>query len=106
MREIAVSILEGLGYQVIQAKDGPDALARLQEAPGVNLLFTDMIMPGGMTGRELAEQAKGRHPGLKVLYTSGYTDDALVSADKGVRLVRKPYDNTVLANEIKLALAS
>ena len=106
VREIAVSILEGLGYQVIQAKDGPDALARLQEAPGVNLLFTDMIMPGGMTGRELAEQAKGRHPGLKVLYTSGYTDDALVSADKGVRLVRKPYDNTVLANEIKLALAS
>jgi CheY-like chemotaxis protein len=91
---------------VIQAKDGPDALARLQEVPGVNLLFTDMIMPGGMTGHELAEQAKGRHPGLKVLYTSGYTDDALMSAGNGVRLVRKPYDNAVLANEIKLALAS
>ena len=106
VREIAVSILNDLGYRVIEAKDGPDALAKLKEQPGVDLLFTDMIMPGGMTGHELAEQAKDQWPGLKVLYTSGYTDDALASAGKDIRLVRKPYDDTVLAKEIKEALCA
>lgn len=106
VREIAVSIMKGMGYRVIETKNGPDALAKLMENPGIDLHFTDMIMPGGMTGHQLAERAKVQRPGLKVLYTSGYTDDALDSAGCNIRLVRKPYDDGVLVNEIKEALSA
>ena len=105
VRRIAVSILEDLGYQVIQAESGPDALAKLEAQPSVDLLFTDMIMPGGMTGYELAQEAKQRRSGLKVLYTSGYADDALGSASDEIRLVRKPYEDGGLAREVKAVLA-
>jgi CheY-like chemotaxis protein len=101
-----VTALESFGYTVLQAANGPAAMEIVRARDNVDLLFTDMIMPGGMTGHELAEQAKDQWPGLKVLYTSGYTDDALASAGKDIRLVRKPYDDTVLAKEIKEALCA
>ncbi len=108
VRAIAVAILEDLGYRVAEAPDGPNALAMLEEQPDIDLLFTDMIMPGGMTGHELATMAKRRRPDLKVLYTSGYTDDALESVPPepghGLALLRKPYEDASLAEMVRQAL--
>jgi CheY-like chemotaxis protein len=75
----------------------------------IDLLFTDVIMPGGMNGRQLAVEALKRKPGLKVLYTSGYTEDAIVHhgrLDEGVLLLAKPYRRSDLARLIRTALAA
>ena len=72
-----------------------------------DLLFTDVILPNGMTGRQLAEEVGKRRPGLKVLYTSGYTDNAIVHQgrlDPGVLLLSKPYRKSQLAKMIRQAL--
>ena len=72
-----------------------------------DLLFTDIILPGGMTGRQLADEAALRRPGMKVLYTSGYTDNAIVHQgrlDPGVLLLSKPYRKSKLADMIRRAL--
>jgi CheY-like chemotaxis protein len=73
-----------------------------------DLLFTDVIMPGGMTGRQLADTIAKRRPGLKVLYTSGYTDNAIVHhgrLDEGVLLLTKPYRKNQLAQMVRRALS-
>jgi CheY-like chemotaxis protein len=74
----------------------------------VDLLFTDVIMPGGMNGRQLADEARRRRPGLKVLFTSGYTENAIVHhgrLDPGVLLLPKPYRKSDLARMLRLALS-
>lgn len=68
--------LEMLGYTVLVARDGPEALKMTEQHKDIALLLTDIIMPGGMNGRELADAALKLHPGLKVLFTSGYTETA------------------------------
>lgn len=106
VRAHALRLLESLGYRVVSASDGPEALALLQKNVPCDLLFTDVIMPGGMTGPELAEAACALRPGLPVLYTSGYTDNAIVhggSEDVDINLLRKPYrkqDLVVKLNEV------
>jgi len=103
VRDTAVQILRGLGYAPIAAADGPAALAALDAAARVDLLFTDIVMPRGMSGRELAAEAQRRSPGLKVLYASGYTPNAIVHhgrLDDGVDLVQKPYTVNELARRI------
>src|SRR5690606_15521201 len=75
----------------------------------IDLLFTDVIMSGGMTGRELAAMAQRLRPKLKVLYTSGYTENAIVHQgrlDPGVQLLRKPYRRAELARKLRQALRS
>ena len=75
----------------------------------IDLLFTDVIMPGAMNGRHLVDEALKRRPGLKTLYTSGYTENAIVHhgrLDSGVLLLAKPYRKSELARMIRLALAS
>ena len=75
----------------------------------VDLLFTDIIMPGGLNGRQLATEAQKRRPGLKVLYTSGYTENAIVHhgrLDAGLLLLPKPYVSSNLARMIRIALTS
>ena len=72
-----------------------------------DLLFTDVIMPGGMNGRQLADQVARRRPGIKVLYTSGYTENAIVHhgrLDPGVALLNKPYRKKDLAEKLRLVL--
>jgi CheY-like chemotaxis protein len=72
-----------------------------------DLLFTDVVMPGGMTGRQLADEVTRRQPGSKILYTSGYTENAIVHhgrLDQGVMLLSKPYRKSELANTVRLAL--
>jgi FixJ family two-component response regulator len=84
-------------------KQRPQRMAHKSEP----LLFTDVIMPGGMSGRELAEKALKLRPGVKVLYTSGYTDNAIVHQgrlDPGVLLLTKPYRKSQLANMVRRAL--
>ncbi|RYH04696.1 MAG: response regulator, partial [Alphaproteobacteria bacterium] len=99
--------LESLGYAVVAAASGREALAILEERRDIDLLFTDIVMPGGMNGRELGEIAARRWPGLRVLYTSGYSGD-LLSRDgrliEGVQLLTKPYTKHELSTKIRQAL--
>jgi PAS domain S-box-containing protein len=106
VRKFGHDLLKSLGYSVIAASDGRAALALLRERTDVKLLFTDVVMPG-MGGHELAKQALAIHPGLKVLYTSGYTQDSMIhngKLDKGVHLLEKPYNKTALAAKIREVL--
>jgi len=99
--------LQTLGYKVTEAASGPEALAVLRAAPDVVLLFTDVMMPGGMNGRELYEHARAERPDLKVLYTSGYTRNAIVHhgrLDDGVELLSKPWRRNDLALRIRAVL--
>jgi len=109
VRDIAVTMLGDLGYQVLEAEDGPAALTVLKEHPDIDLLFTDVVMPKGMNGAELAIEAMKLEPALKVLYTSGYTDNALSYGEhlkEGVELLLKPYQQKVLAQKIRHVLDS
>ena len=104
VRAYTVECLRELGYRVLEAHDGPSALRLLerQQEP-VDLLFTDVVMPG-MTGSELADLAREQLPHLKVLYTSGYTRNAIVHGgrlDAGVEMISKPFTYAALAQKIR-----
>ena len=99
-----IAQLGSLGYRTLVASDGADALALVEQGAKFDLLFTDIIMPGGMNGKELAEAIRECRPGVRVLYTSGYTEDAIVHEghlDPGVALVRKPYRKSELSQKIR-----
>ena len=102
VRSYSVEALRELGYTVVHAPDGPAALALIDAGQAADLLFTDVIMPD-MTGRELAEAAVTRLPGLRVLYTSGYTGDA-IEPNGAVSILSKPFDVATLARRIRAAL--
>jgi PAS domain S-box-containing protein len=107
VRGYVTAQLESLGYKTLSAKDAKEALALIDGGAEFDLLFTDIIMPGGMNGRELADEASRRKPSLKVLFTSGYTEDAIVHhgrLDPGVLLLQKPYRKADLARMLRLAL--
>jgi len=94
VRDYASEVLEQLGYRVLAAGNANEALRLLTEEKRVDLLFTDVILPGAITGRVLADQAKDRRPGLPVLFTTGYTRNAIVHQgrlDPDVHLLNKPY---------------
>ncbi|PPQ21081.1 hybrid sensor histidine kinase/response regulator [Bradyrhizobium sp. AC87j1] len=103
-----IARLGSLGYRTLVAGDGASALVLVDQGAKFDLLFTDIIMPGGMNGRELADAVRLRRPGARVLYTSGYTDDAIVHEghlDPGVALLRKPYRKSELSQKIREVLA-
>jgi PAS domain S-box-containing protein len=107
VRRLVLRQLRDLGYEVIEAANGPQALTILDKGAAIDLLFTDVVMPGGMTGRQLAEAAKTRRPNLKTLFTSGYTEDSILrlgKLDPGVRLLSKPYRKHELATRIREVL--
>ncbi len=109
VRAYAVSCLESLGYRVIAAVDGQEALARLAQGERPDILFTDIVMPGGVSGWELVERAQRLLPNLKVLMTSGYAVETL--ADRGrlrpdLRVLDKPYRKAELARRLREALDS
>jgi signal transduction histidine kinase/ActR/RegA family two-component response regulator len=103
VREYCRSALEELGYCIIEARDGVEALRIVGSPQPIDLLFTDVVMPG-MTGRELATKALLKRPSLTVLYTTGYTRNAIVHQGKlnaGVELLSKPYTQQALARKIR-----
>jgi CheY-like chemotaxis protein len=101
--------LQGLGYKTLSAANGTEALAIADGGAAFDLLFTDVIMPGPFNGRQLAAEMMQRRPSLKVLFTSGYTENAIIHhgrLDSGVLLLAKPYRKLDLARMLRLALAS
>jgi signal transduction histidine kinase/CheY-like chemotaxis protein len=109
VREYVVTQISRFGYRTLAASNAAEGLAMISGAERIDLLFTDVIIPGGMNGRQLATEALKRRPGLKVLYTSGYTENAIVHhgrLDAGVLLLPKPYVSSDLARMIRTALAS
>lgn len=107
VRRLAGRILSRLGYDVLQSGTAADALDILAGSADVDLLFTDVVLPGGMSGVELADAALRRRPGLKVLYTSGYAPDRVLEkdhVDQGALLVRKPFQTEDLARIVRCAL--
>jgi PAS domain S-box-containing protein len=109
VRTYAVGQLERLGYQVEFAANGQEALELLKNDSSFDLLFTDVIMPGKINGPRLAALAREMDPDLKVLYTSGYTENAIIHhgrLDPGIILLSKPYRKSVLAQKVRQALQS
>jgi signal transduction histidine kinase/CheY-like chemotaxis protein len=107
VRDVAVTIFEDIGYQVVSATNGQEALAILDERPDIDLLFTDVVMPGGMTGVDLMKEARTRRPKLKVICTSGYAAEALNHSHDflhDVTVVQKPYSRDDLTRVINQAM--
>jgi PAS domain S-box-containing protein len=108
VRTYAINCLRSLGYQVIEAVDGRDALARITAGARADLLFTDVVMPGGVNGWELAESARHIQPDLKVLLTSGYALETLAERGRlptGAAILNKPYRKAELGRRVREALA-
>jgi PAS domain S-box-containing protein len=107
VRRVSVSRLKELGYHVLEADSGPAALDLLAEQRSVDLIFTDLVMPGGMTGSDLAREVRRRHPGMKILFTSGYAGEAIKqngALDEDAVILRKPYKKVDLARRIRSVL--
>jgi CheY-like chemotaxis protein len=104
VRATTVDNLRELRYRVIEAADGPGALAVLQREPRIDLMFTDIVLPGGMTGAQVAAQARSLRPDLRVLFTTGYARNAIVHQgrlDSGVHLLTKPFSFAELASKVR-----
>ena len=109
VREYVERLLSSLGYRVSSAMDGDQALTMLNQDVDIDLLFTDVIMPGSLKGPELADKAIELHPSLKILFTSGYTENALIHhgrVDQGIQLLQKPYSRVELAAKVRAVLDS
>ena len=103
VRRMSVSRLSDLGYRVLEAANGPAALTLIEAHPEIDLLFTDFVMPGGMTGGDLAREARKRRPDLKVLFTSGYAEPDLVrrGLSDGTVWLKKPYTAAEFARRLR-----
>jgi len=109
VRASVILRVESLGYTVVAAANGNDALAALRTNPGIDLLFTDIVMPGGMNGWELADLARQTRPGLPVLFSSGYAREALVEQGRAsveTTILTKPYRKAELAHRLREALTA
>ncbi len=108
VRQYVVTQIKSLGYTALEAANAAEALVIIDADKNIDLLFTDVIMPGSMNGRQLADEAARRRPDLKTLFTSGYTENAIVHhgrLDSGVLLLAKPYRKSELAKMLRTALA-
>jgi PAS domain S-box-containing protein len=107
VRDVTVSLLAELGYRVLKARDADSGLAIVESGVPIDLLFTDVVMPGRLKSRDLARKAKERLPMLGILFTSGYTENSIVHGgrlDPGVNLLSKPYTREALARKIRHAI--
>jgi len=109
VREHLRSALRALGYEVVAVENGPRAIERLRSEDVFDLLLTDVVMPGGLSGREVAEAARQLRPQLAVLFTSGYAESAIVHhgrLEPGVHLIAKPFHRAELARKVREALSA
>ena len=97
-------VLSGLGYQVLSATNAAEALVTLQADPGIDLLFTDVVMPGGVSGLSLARTARELRADLRVLLTSGFVGENRVIEGREFPLLDKPYETAVLAATLRKLL--
>jgi PAS domain S-box-containing protein len=107
VRTTVVEMLSDLGYRVLKAKDAQSALAIVESGVPIDILFTDVVMPGPLRSTELARKARERLPSIAVLFTSGYTDNAIVHSgrlDEGIELLSKPYTHEALARKVRYVL--
>jgi signal transduction histidine kinase/CheY-like chemotaxis protein len=105
--DFACHTLEDFGYSVLVAKDGPEAMTFLEDGARIDLLFTDVVMTKEMTGRQLADAARGKRPELPVLFTTGYSRNAIVHQDRldaNVNLLSKPYTQGELVQKVRSVL--
>jgi PAS domain S-box-containing protein len=108
VRMVVIDVLESLGYAAIEAGDGPSALRVLQSDARIDLLITDVGLPGGMNGRQMADAARQRRPELRVLFITGYAESAAIgdgSLGPGMHLLTKPFTMQSLASRIKSIIA-
>jgi CheY-like chemotaxis protein len=104
IRRFAREQLAELGYLILEASNAEEALERVRESPSIDLLFVDIVMPGGMNGKQLADLVRRQIPNVRVLYTSGYTSNAIIHQgrlDSGVHLLNKPYTRADLLRMIR-----
>ena len=109
VRDYSIGVFEELGFATLEAHDAESALNILDQQPRIDLLFTDIGLPGGVNGRVLADEARRRRPDIKVLFTTGYTRNAIVhngTLDSGVELVTKPFTIDLLARKVREMLPS
>ena len=109
LRTLVVVMLESLGYDVLETSTGKGALEILGRSSRVSLLLTDVVLPGGMSGRQIAEEADRRDPGLPILFMSGYSENAIIHQgrlDANVQLLQKPFRKADIAREVRKALDS
>ena len=107
VRSLAAALLDGLGYAVVEARDGDTALAALASGAAIDLLFTDVVLPGAMSGPQVAEEARRRNPNIKVLFMSGYPDKMPHHqdlSDDTVELLAKPFSKREMARRVRTAL--
>ena len=96
-----------LGYDTVEAADGKEALETMRRTPELGLLFTDVVLPGGLSGPDVAREAAKRVPGTKILFTSGYAETVLTrDGDMGdsVQLINKPFRKADLARKLRTLL--
>jgi signal transduction histidine kinase/DNA-binding response OmpR family regulator len=104
IRMLVVEQLEELGYTTVEAGDGVSALAALEEGPPIDLLITDVGLPNGLNGRQLADAARMRQPGLKILFITGYAENAVIGdsqLEPGMHLLTKPFEMDALADRVR-----
>ena len=107
VNRFACEALRDRGYRVLSAPDGATALRLLDGEPSVELLFTDVVLPGGMNGRQLADEVQRRRPAVKVLYATGYTRNAIIHQgrlDSDVDLLSKPFTADALTRKVRQVL--
>jgi CheY-like chemotaxis protein len=107
VRDLAVSVLDRLGYQVVEAPDGKSAIEILQRPDRIHLILSDVVLPGGISGPDLVAKGKGWQPNVKALFMSGYATDALSEADQHdtrTGLLNKPFHRAELAERVRATL--
>jgi len=109
VRAAALAMLDELGYRRLEAADAAEALAVIESGAVVDLVFSDVVMPGPVGARELADRLRALRPGVPILFTSGYTDNAVIHhgrLDDGVSLISKPYARAELAQRLAQLLSA
>jgi CheY-like chemotaxis protein len=104
VRLLMVDVLREAGYRVLEAADGPGGLNILRSETRIDLLLTDVGLPGGMNGRQVADAGRALRPNLKVLFITGYAENAVVGnghLDPGMQVVTKPFTIDALANRVR-----